>query len=39
MTPWRPRPAVEADLPALAALDADCFGNPWSLDVYRLRKL
>ncbi|MCA9710468.1 MAG: ribosomal protein S18-alanine N-acetyltransferase [Myxococcales bacterium] len=35
MTPWRPRPAVEADLPAVAALDADCFGNPWSLDVYR----
>lgn len=28
------RPATAADLPALAALDAACFGNPWSRDVY-----
>jgi [ribosomal protein S18]-alanine N-acetyltransferase len=29
-----PRLATLADLPALAALDAACFGNPWSADVY-----
>lgn len=31
----RPRPATSADLPAIAALDAQCFGRPWSLAVYR----
>ncbi len=35
MSPLRPRAAVSADLPAIVALDAACFGNPWSLDVYR----
>lgn len=30
-----PRLATEADLPAIASLDAECFGNPWSLEVYR----
>lgn len=30
-----PRAATLADLPAIAALDALCFGNPWSLDTYR----
>ncbi|MCX4242378.1 ribosomal protein S18-alanine N-acetyltransferase [Paraliomyxa miuraensis] len=29
------RPATAIDLPALAALDAACFGNPWSLEDYR----
>ncbi len=29
------RAATEGDLPALAALDAACFGNPWSAEVYR----
>lgn len=29
-----PRLATAPDLPAIAALDAACFGNPWSLDVY-----
>jgi ribosomal-protein-alanine N-acetyltransferase len=29
-----PRLATLADLPAIAALDAACFGNPWSADVY-----
>ncbi len=32
---WRLRDAVESDLPALAALDSACFGNPWSAEVYR----
>jgi len=35
MRSWSHRPATEADLPALAALDAACFGNPWSADAYR----
>jgi len=29
-----PRPATVDDLPAIAALDAACFGNPWSVEVY-----
>lgn len=29
------RSATAADLPALAALDAACFGNPWSVADYR----
>jgi len=29
-----PRLATLDDLPAIAALDAECFGNPWSCDVY-----
>lgn len=29
------RPATHADLPAIAALDRECFGNPWSLELYR----
>jgi ribosomal-protein-alanine N-acetyltransferase len=32
--PSSPRPATSDDLPAIAALDAACFGNPWSHDVY-----
>ncbi|MEM9462369.1 MAG: ribosomal protein S18-alanine N-acetyltransferase [Myxococcota bacterium] len=32
---WIHRAATVADLPAIAALDADSFGNPWSLEVYR----
>ncbi len=35
MTSWAHRAASEADLAAIAALDAECFGNPWSQDVYR----
>lgn len=30
-----PRPATLADLPAIATLDAACFGNPWSREVYQ----
>ena len=30
-----PRPATEDDLPAIVAIDAVCFGNPWSADIYR----
>lgn len=33
-TEGSPRPATSTDLPALAALDAECFGNPWSRQVY-----
>jgi ribosomal-protein-alanine N-acetyltransferase len=29
-----PRPATPDDLPAIAALDAECFGNPWTREVY-----
>lgn len=29
------RPAAAIDLPAIATLDAACFGNPWSEEVYR----
>ena len=29
-----PRLATHDDLPAIAALDAECFGNPWSCEVY-----
>jgi [ribosomal protein S18]-alanine N-acetyltransferase len=29
-----PRLATFADLPAIATLDAACFGNPWSREVY-----
>jgi ribosomal-protein-alanine N-acetyltransferase len=29
-----PRPATLADLAAIAALDAACFGNPWTAEVY-----
>ncbi len=29
------RPANPNDLPAIAALDAECFGNPWTADVYQ----
>jgi len=35
MTRWAHRVAIEADLAAIADLDAECFGNPWSQDVYR----
>jgi [ribosomal protein S18]-alanine N-acetyltransferase len=34
VSPSLPRAATLADLPAIAALDAACFGNPWSLEVY-----
>lgn len=30
----QPRLATSGDLPAIAALDLTCFGNPWSADVY-----
>ncbi|MEX1362329.1 MAG: ribosomal protein S18-alanine N-acetyltransferase [Nannocystaceae bacterium] len=29
------RPATNADLLAIAELDRECFGNPWSLELYR----
>lgn len=29
------RAATDADLAAIAALDAACFGNPWSIEDYR----
>lgn len=30
-----PRRATEADLGSIAELDAACFGNPWSQEIYR----
>jgi ribosomal-protein-alanine N-acetyltransferase len=35
VSPVSCRDAIEADLPAIVALDSDCFGNPWSSQVYR----
>jgi len=33
--PFRIRPATEADLPAIAALERRCFADPWSADSFR----
>lgn len=35
MNRWIHRAATAVDLPAITALDAHCFGNPWSQEVYR----